>query len=366
MTARWRRTPTLLYLGLAVGLAEGCDLTEPSAAPADVNWASVTVGDAHACALDVDGRAACWGANDRGQSAVSTGDWLAVPTWVDTDLRFSSIDAGGRHTCAIDTEDALWCWGANDLGQLGDLTFADHGAPGRVELGGPVREVSAGAFHSCAVRADRVAMCWGDDHVGQSGSGLAAQDPLPPTPVEGGLRFHSVSAGQAHSCGVTTSGNAYCWGSNVVGALGTGTQVSSPRPNVVSGFVTGRSVRAGPAHTCALDNDGSGWCWGDNTFGQTSPSQVRVVGSAERLKAEGVVSIDVGEGWTCSVDVSGSVTCKGLDWDTLPEARPTRPGGWTPAAIAGGAVVALALGGRNACAVTAAGGIVCWGAQLGV
>jgi hypothetical protein len=33
-----------------------------------------------------------------------------------------------------------------------------------------------------------------------------------PVPVLGGLTFASVSAGELHTCGVTTSDDAYCWG----------------------------------------------------------------------------------------------------------------------------------------------------------
>jgi alpha-tubulin suppressor-like RCC1 family protein len=38
--------------------------------------------------------------------------------------------------------------------------------------------------------------------------------------VQGGTTFASISAGQRHACGVSTDGKAYCWGSNVFGALG--------------------------------------------------------------------------------------------------------------------------------------------------
>ena len=40
----------------------------------------------------------------------------------------------------------------------------------------------------------------------------------------------SVSAGVGHSCGVTTEGAAYCWGSNQGGLLGDGTNTVSIVP----------------------------------------------------------------------------------------------------------------------------------------
>ena len=56
-----------------------------------------------------------------------------------------------------------------------------------------------------------------------------------PVAVFGGLSFSSVSAGQAHSCGVGTAGAAYCWGLNRWGQLGDGTQTSRLTPVQVSG-----------------------------------------------------------------------------------------------------------------------------------
>jgi alpha-tubulin suppressor-like RCC1 family protein len=41
----------------------------------------------------------------------------------------------------------------------------------------------------------------------------AATAPAPPV-------FRSISAGANHTCGVTTSSRAYCWGSNFLGQLG--------------------------------------------------------------------------------------------------------------------------------------------------
>ncbi len=46
------------------------------------------------------------------------------------------------------------------------------------------------------------------------------------------LSFQQVSAGGFHACGVTSAGQAYCWGDNDFGALGTG---SNTGPEACSG-----------------------------------------------------------------------------------------------------------------------------------
>jgi alpha-tubulin suppressor-like RCC1 family protein len=55
-----------------------------------------------------------------------------------------------------------------------------------------------------------------------------------PVAVSGGLAFSAVSAGNDHTCGVTRSGTAYCWGLNSNGQLGDGTHNNSSVPVAVT------------------------------------------------------------------------------------------------------------------------------------
>src|SRR5438552_176165 len=92
-------------------------------------------------------------------------------------------------------------------------------------------------------------------------------------PVAGNLAFTTVSTGNdAYSCGVTTSGSAYCWGLNAYGQLGDGTTANRLVPTLVSGGLTFVSVAASTtpdgAHTCGLTTSGSVYCWGLNDHGQ--------------------------------------------------------------------------------------------------
>src|SRR5204862_462404 len=65
--------------------------------------------------------------------------------------------------------------------------------------------------------------------------------------------FVAVSAGIAHTCALTASGTAYCWGRNLYGALGDGTTQPADRPVRVGGAVRFTAIAAGWDHTCALD-----------------------------------------------------------------------------------------------------------------
>ena len=76
------------------------------------------------------------------------------------------------------------------------------------------------------------------------------------------ITFASVSAGSDHTCGLTASGTAYCWGSDAYGGLGDGTTTSSGTPVPVAGAPTFTALSVGAEHTCALTRSGAAYCWG--------------------------------------------------------------------------------------------------------
>ena len=84
-------------------------------------------------------------------------------------------------------------------------------------------------MHSCGVTTSGNAYCWGDNSSGQLGDGTSSGR-VSPAPVAGGLRFAVVSAGGDHTCGATPSGGVYCWGDNLFGQLGDGTTTPSLVP----------------------------------------------------------------------------------------------------------------------------------------
>lgn len=142
-------------------------------------------------------------------------------------------------------------------------------------------DIEAGESHTCAVAADNRAYCWGDNTHGQLGTGALPDrtctlNPVQPshpchlTPVEvsGGLRFKTVSAGEGHSCGVTTAGEVFCWGRNHRGQLGNGSLIASRIPVKVTYGRTFKTISAGGNHACAIDDQNWLFCWGDNGTGQ--------------------------------------------------------------------------------------------------
>lgn len=92
----------------------------------------VSTGFNHACALDANGAAYCWGNGYWGQLGQGISAVSASPVAVVGGLTFKSIAAGYQHTCAISTTNHIYCWGSNYTGQLG----TSYKAPGQPYTGG--------------------------------------------------------------------------------------------------------------------------------------------------------------------------------------------------------------------------------------
>src|SRR4051812_49152797 len=96
--------------------------------------------------------------------------------------------------------------------------------------------------------------------------GDEATSPSVPAPTElaasAPLVFSQVSAGDAHTCGVTATGRAYCWGINYVGQVGDGTTTTRTRPVAVFGGLRFQHVSAGGGYTRGVTTDERGLFWG--------------------------------------------------------------------------------------------------------
>src|SRR5947199_184640 len=104
--------------------------------------------------------------------------------------------------------------------------------------GSAYQTITTGEYQSCGVTLSGAAYCWGDNTNGQLGNGTTTRSPIP-VAVSGGVTSAAVSAGgHDHTCGVTPSGAAYCWGNNGVGQLGNGTTTGSLTPVAVAGGLT--------------------------------------------------------------------------------------------------------------------------------
>jgi len=129
--------------------------------------------------------------------------------------------------------------------------------------------VSAGRAHTCGLTVDSLAYCWGEGSAGKLGSGRPLASTVPVLVLGlGDLRFIAVSAGQESSCGIIREGAAFCWGSNDEGRLGNGDPFE--RSQFIPAAVSGPAFKALDVGrvVCGVADGFTAQCWGGNADGQ--------------------------------------------------------------------------------------------------
>jgi alpha-tubulin suppressor-like RCC1 family protein len=221
-----------------------------------------------------------------------------------------------------------------------------------------------------------------------------------PTQVMTSVRFLSIDIGDGAACGITTNGDAYCWGDNMHGQLGVGSAGSrgglagSNSPLAVQGGEKFIRVATDGLHACALRDTGTVFCWGVDfhyfsyirQFGGVTtigagefytgiyynaiPTVMQDVNGVPWASSTGSpwTSINIGFGQTCASTQTGALECWGQ------ETTGYTPGYddyfWNPVSISTDRVFAgFASGGRHDCFIRSDGIAFCsgrnnWG-QLG-
>src|SRR5690606_20566831 len=155
-----------------------------------------------------------------------------------------------------------------------------------VMVGGAVLEVVAGGSHTCARLDNGKVRCWGNGGVGQLGYGNTSnigddEAPQSAGDVPVGAAVTSLAAGYQHTCAITASGTARCWGRGTGGRLGYGSflGIGDDEPASAAGDVSAIPMGLPPttkvtaialsiSTTCALYETGDVLCWGSGSLGQ--------------------------------------------------------------------------------------------------
>lgn len=210
--------------------------------------------------------------------------------------------------------------------------------------------ISAGVVSSCGLSTSGAAYCWGTNDLGRIGDGTT-QDNLSPVPVSGALHFSALRAASLQICGLATDGAAYCWGSNLFGALGSGT-TSAPQ--------------------MCYSSD-----WADEGVGNQpcSPSPTPVSGGLRFVALSSGLTTA-----TCALTADGAAYCWGYNRDdelgsgsttpcynsadsaTYVPSTPNHACSAVPLPVSGGLhFSSISSGGYHSCGVTTAATVYCWG-----
>lgn len=187
----------------------------------------------------------------------------------------------------------------------------------------------------------------------------------------------AVAAANDHTCALVSGGTVACWGSNYLGALGTGSLDTAGGPGTafpptaVAGLSNVTSIAATDETTCVIRSDGTVWCWGVCGEGQCGnpsapaddPNVTQVCASTSGATGvdagacasflTGATSVSGGANSFCAILSGGTVACWGAN-----------VGSFTPVTVAGlSGVSAVAVGEGYACALQSTGTVACWGSN---
>jgi alpha-tubulin suppressor-like RCC1 family protein len=301
----------------------------------------------------------------------------AEPT---ADALWSRVAAGTYFSCGIIADEVPHCWGFYSAAEGTGGSHAVTGIPVPVPGAVFMHSIAAGGGIACGLAQNGDAYCWGQESMGELGNGGSEQDSTRvPVPVQGDLQFASISVGYTHTCGLTLSGQGYCWGENLGGALGTGefgpgTQHASPAR--VVGNLTFASISAGTTQTCAITTEQRAYCWGGGygSVGVSDLDPARCLLNAPCVTATPQLvsadirfsSISAGNGFTCAVAANGAGYCWGGMFAPSQQlgvlGSGSTGGSPVPVVVAGTlGFTSIRAGTRAACGISIVGAAYCWG-----
>jgi alpha-tubulin suppressor-like RCC1 family protein len=232
------------------------------------------------------------------------------------------VTAGARHTCALTDKNDVYCWGDNAEGQLGlSASTVRSERPVKVTLPSDIKTLVAGSFHTCAVTTSFDAYCWGRNACGQVGAGDEQNPSREPRKVVApnagqALQWSAIGPGVDHTCGIESGGATYCWGCNTklqAGAIGA--NPSSKPLNAGTDKQSAIAVSAGTSHTCIVGSASNQVrCWGTadhGALGDGPPLSDATSTAVSATIGSNATAISAGDAHTCAIDANKNAVCWG-------------------------------------------------------
>jgi alpha-tubulin suppressor-like RCC1 family protein len=246
--------------------------------------------------------------------------------------------------------------------------------PSPVAGGLTFKAISPGWDHVCGVTTAGDAYCWGALDYGP-----AFHIAKSPERVPGDTKFDTISVGNGAACGIATDRQTMCWGTNDVAGAGNGSYGSSVSvPTAVPSPVNFKSIAVGGHDTggsggdvhssfaCGLTAAGTVYCWGTNTLGQLGSGVATTnapFGSPSPVAGDRTFTALAGIGYAtgCALDSSRAAYCWGSNAYAEFGTAAAEAGAFPPTRVASDLSFVALSTGGGTCGVTTAGDTYCWG-----
>ena len=197
------------------------------------------------CAVTDLGNIYCWGhSNGEGQLGIGYVNNFAYAVSVTplkvltpAGVQFASVSTGLEHSCALSTTGTGYCWGDNYQGLYGNNSYADSWVPTPMIVPNDEKLflISTGWYHTCVITISGKTWCFGRGDFGELGTGTTLGGKTYRTPfVPSGTQFKTLSAALGTTCAIDQVDKVWCWGGLNWGTSGTGKLEASLFPGVIS------------------------------------------------------------------------------------------------------------------------------------
>lgn len=185
---------------------------------------------------------------------------------------------GNYASCNI-ASGAVYCWGTNSYYNFGNGANTNQSlVPVATTMTGALAGKTVTDIvennQSVCVIASSAGYCWGSNYVGNGSTTIGSSTPVALDTVGGDLKTQPVQAmSLAGANCLLSSGKLYCWGNppwlSADGTHSANTVYSPTKAIGTLGNVTFSSLSGSNSHTCGLSTTGFAYCWGPSPYGET-------------------------------------------------------------------------------------------------
>lgn len=245
---------------------------QPTLVSCSFKWRQISLSDGHAIGILFNGDAYAWGCGLGYKIGNANCTNHCLPTIVSCAFKWKWVTAGTFSSGGITTDGIGYAWGCNSAGRLGTGNATNQCVPTAISGGLKWRSLIFGDFHSSGIDSNGDGYSWGCGTNGRLGTGNTTSVCVPTLIVCGFKWKHLVAGENGFGLGITCDGDMYAWGNNTCGQLGNGSRTNSCSPLLVCCGLKWKcvtiSTTCNSAFVLAIACNGDAYAWGDNTSGK--------------------------------------------------------------------------------------------------